>query len=854
MFDRRRKGFYFSVFIILCICVGAGVYIHHALSQIGRDLTDEFHETYFHANKLELDTAKFALLIEQFSNTPTPEIYEKMVESIDLIFLRVGVVVDSSEQFSASTREYSTHLSPPLEEIDKHISVGLQDAYDSLDLVRAELVDFVAVEQEVSRRFIIHVEGSIGNANKTIDSSIFQVVVILMILAISFITLVILFYRKSTIAAELEKSEDNIRRIVDLIPLQICVRDSDGYIKLANARVSAEFGASVETLTGSYFTDFHPSKSEAEKTLEDDRAVISQQNPRIDIEDVSENQSGEKRWFSTSKVPFTKKEHNEQLILCIKQDITKQKQAELMVRNSEERLQLALEGADLGLWDWNLLTGAAHYSDRFYTMLGYDVGEIATDSTLWRKLVHPDDLRRAKSEFVDCLSQNKSNWSIEYRLRKKDGGYRWITCHGKVVECDKSGKPVRAAGTHLDITESVEAARQKLRLEAQLSQARKMEAIGTLAGGIAHDFNNILTAIMGFSELARNDLQEGTRAKENMSKVLSAGNRAKDLVKNILAFSRKSNEQRSPVKLQRLLRDVIDLMRASLPSTIDLRLTVDETCGQIRADHNQIHQILMNLCTNSAQAMNDTGGILELSLESQELSIIDVKIEPEVGPGSFLHITVADNGPGIESSIIDKIFDPYFTTKGVGKGSGMGLAIVKGIVRSHDGFVRVESESGKGTQFHLYFPEIFEQELAQDKIDGALEHGNETLLIIDDEQMIVDMNKMLFTQLGYKVVATTDSMEGLKLFTAGPDDFDLVITDQTMPKLTGEELAGKMLELQPDIPIILCTGYSERMSEARCQEMGIAQLVSKPVDIVYISRLVRQELDNRKDATRPNFS
>lgn len=849
MFDRDRKGFYFSVFMILCICVGSGAFIYQALSQIGMDLTDEFHETYFHANKLELDTAKFSLLVEKFSNNPTPELYEKLVESIDLIFLRVGVIVESSEQFSVATRDYSTQLRPPLEELDKYVSVGLKEAYNSLDLIRNELAHFVAVEKEVSRRFTIHVEGSIEKANRTIDGSVVQVVVILMILAASFITLVILFYRKATIAVQLKKSEGNIRRIVDLIPHQICVRDSGGYIKLANTTVSTEFGTSVEKLIGSHLYEYHPSKSEAEQTLENDREVLSQQNSRIDIEDVSENEKGEKRWFSISKVPFARKEDNEQLILSIKQDITKQKQAELMVRNSEERLQLALEGADLGLWDWNLVTGTAHYSDRFYTMLGYDVGELGTESSLWEKLVHPDDLERAKSEFEKCLADSGSNWSIEYRLQKKDGTYCWINNHGKVVDYDDNGKPLRAAGTHLDITESVEASREKLRLEAQLSQARKMEAIGTLAGGIAHDFNNILTAIMGFSELARNDMQEGTRAKENMSKVLSAGNRAKDLVKNILAFSRKSNEQRSPIELQRLLRDVIDLMRASLPSTIDIKFSVDEKCGQIRADHNQIHQILMNLCTNAAQAMNETGGVLELSVESKELSKKDVKGEPEIGPGAFVHVMVADNGPGIDSSIIDRIFDPYFTTKDVGKGSGMGLAIVKGIVRSHEGYIRAESETGKGTVFHLYFPEIFEPQLEDNSVVRDLEHGDENLLIIDDEQMIVDVNKMLFTQLGYTVVATTDPVEGLELFASAPYEFDLVITDQTMPKMTGEELAGKLFELQPDILIILCTGYSERMSEARCQELGIAKLVSKPVDTVYLSQLVRQALDKKKDVT-----
>ena len=420
MLESRRKGFYFSVLMILCIIVGAGAYIYHAMSQIGNDLTNEFHETYYHANKLELDTAKLSLIVEQFSNDPSPVLYNKMVEASDLIFLRVGVVVGSSEQFAVSTRKFSTHLRPCLERLDANISQGLEEAYNSLDVIKAEIADFVEVEQEVSRRFKMHVARSIEKANNTINNSIVQVVVILTIMVILFITLIVLFYRKSTIAVELKKSEENIRRIVDLIPHQICVRDSNGYIELANTTVSRELSTPVEDLTGAYFVDVHPSKSEAEETLADDREVIFQQRSKINIEDVAENESGEKRWFSISKVPFTRKEDkNERLILCIKQDVTKQKRAELMVRSSEERLQLALEGADLGLWDWNLKTGAAHYSERYYTMLGYEVGEVAGDSTLWQKLVHPDDLERVREEFEDCLSHSGSNWSIEYRLRKK---------------------------------------------------------------------------------------------------------------------------------------------------------------------------------------------------------------------------------------------------------------------------------------------------------------------------------------------------------------------------------------------------------------------------------------------------
>lgn len=299
-----------------------------------------------------------------------------------------------------------------------------------------------------------------------------------------------------------------------------------------------------------------------------------------------------------------------------------------------------------------------------------------------------------------------------------------------------------------------------------------------------------------------------------------------------------------------MLRDVIDLMRASLPATIEICLHIDERCGQIQADQNKIHQILMNLCTNAAQAMSDTGGVLNLSVESQRLSSKDVKDEPEVSPGSYMHIIVADNGSGIDPSIIDHIFDPYFTTKEVGKGSGMGLAIVKGIVRSHDGFVRVESEESKGTAFHLYFSEIFGSAVEPAPHETGLVGGTETLLIVDDEQMIVEMNKMLFSQLGYTVVVTTDPLEALEIFSSHPDNFDLVITDQTMPKLTGEELAVNILKIRPTMPVVICTGYSARMSEKRCRQLGIRKLVSKPVNITYLSQLVRQLLDNREDDIR----
>lgn len=844
MLEQRRKGFYFSVLAILCISFGTGAYIYHTLSLIGKNLTDEFHESYYHAQKLELDTAKLLLIVEQFSSDPSDEKYEKLLQGLDLVFLRAGVVVDTSQQFSSSTREYSSRLEPSLKRIEAKISGGLRATYDSLDELRQALADFVLIEQDVSRRFNVHVEGAIEDANETIKDKQIQVIVILAFMMLVLICLVVIVYRKSAIASELKRSEENLRRIVDLIPHVVYVRDSEGYIELANEMASKDTGLSVEQLTGAHFLDCHPTRSVAEATLADDLRVIAHGQPRINYQDTDKNDKGDRQWFSISKVPFTRREDNRQLVLSIKMDITGQKMAELMVRNSEERLQLALEGTDLGMWDWNLQTGECHYSDRYFTMLGYEEKELEPTIDLWETLVHPEDKERVRQELDHRLSHKGSNWSIEYRLQHKNGGYRWINNYGKVVDCEDSGTPVRAAGTHLDITESVEASFERRGLESQLAQARKMEAIGTLAGGIAHDFNNILTAILGFSELARNDLKEGSRPRANLDKVLNAGNRAKDLVKNILSFSRKSTQQKAPVHMPQVIGDVIDLMRASLPSTIEILLNVDDSCGHIHADTTQIHQILMNLCTNAAHAMEDSGGTLELIVGSTSLSAKDVQAEPDIQPGIFVHIQVVDSGPGIDSSIIDRIFDPYFTTKDVGKGSGMGLAIVKGIVRSHDGFIRVDTTRGKGTVFHLFFPEIQGQAPRPEGGEILPQHGRESILIVDDEQMIVEMNKMLFSQLGYTVFATTDPVKALERFTSSPGDFDIVITDQTMPKVTGEELARQMLQIRPDLPIVLCTGYSEKMDETHCRKLGITKLISKPVDTAYLSYLVRQILDN----------
>lgn len=847
MFENRPNVFYVAIIVALLVTTIAGIHIWKFISQVDQDPTNEIHESFLHATKLELDTATLLLRLDRFINDTSAENYDKLSESVDLVFLRVGVITQLGEKYAHENTEFSHSLYPALEEVEKYLNGGPEKTLASLDLLKTAIMDFEEVEREVSRRFELDVQKSIKNASHNLNRKVIQVVVVMCILVVLFLALILMFYRKYILAVELKASEENLRRIVDLIPHMICVRDAKGVIKLANRTVAEYFGSTIEEVTGCYFIDCHPSPTEAIKVLSDDQQVLTDKEPWHYVEEVDDKKSGEKKWYSTSKIPFYVEAEDDWYILGIKEDITTEKEAEIKVRNSEERLQLALEGANQGLWDWSLETDQIHYDERFYTMLGYRNGEIAMDMDLWRNLAHPDDLERAQSELRACLRGNGENWSIKYRLRAKDGHYRWIMNHGKVVEHDSNGKPVRATGTHVDITDNIEARNERRRLEAQLAQARKMEAIGTLAGGIAHDFNNILTAILGFSELAVTQLEEGSRARASIEKVQNAGGRARDLVKNILSFTRKSTQQRTPIRIQQLLRDVIGLMRASLPSIIEIRLGVDEECGQILGDQNQIHQILMNLCTNAAHAMEESGGVLHITINSKELRKNDFPGEEQIAPGSFVHICVEDNGPGIDPEIIDRIFDPYFTTKEVGKGSGMGLAIVKGIVRHHDGLIKVDSALGVGTLFHLYFPEVHE-DAGEHSVEVALpQGGKEKLLIVDDEEMIIDLLKMLFTQLGYDVVATGDSLQALEMFTSNPQDFDLVITDQTMPKLTGEELATHILQIKGDIPIVLCTGYSERVSEAKCREIGIRQLVTKPVDTAYLSRLVRQLLDEEID-------
>ncbi len=380
-------------------------------------------------------------------------------------------------------------------------------------------------------------------------------------------------------------------------------------------------------------------------------------------------------------------------------------------------------------------------------------------------------------------------------------------------------------------------------LEGQLRQAQKMEAIGTLAGGIAHDFNNMLAAILGFTKISLDSLEETDPIAENLTHVLTASNRARDLVKQILTFSRRTDTEVKPVRVQLIVREVLKLLRASFPSTVDIRLNIANSSGMVMADPIQIHQVLMNLCTNAEHAMRGRDGVLEVSLMEQLLGEEEPAKPADLQPGRYLRLSVRDNGHGMDQETRDRIFDPFFTTKKGGEGSGMGLSVVHGIAKNLGGTITAYSKPGAGTIFHVYLPRIG-LGIGEEKIEEVQPpRGTERILFVDDEELLVRLGAKHLRDLGYQVSGHTNSTEALAAFHQTPRSFDLVITDQTMPNLTGTELARKIREVRPDLPVILITGFSTGIAEAQAQAVGIHTCLLKPVVASDLGLAVRRAID-----------
>jgi len=390
-----------------------------------------------------------------------------------------------------------------------------------------------------------------------------------------------------------------------------------------------------------------------------------------------------------------------------------------------------------------------------------------------------------------------------------------------------------------------ERTRELAQTERQLRQIDKIQAIGTLAGGIAHDFNNILFPIVGYTELTLMDAPENSPIRRNLQEVLNATNRAKDLVMQILAFSRQNIQEYKPLKLQPIIKEALKLLRATIPANIKIVPHIEDDCGPTMGDPTQIHQVIMNLCTNAYHALQATGGDLTINLNQIEIEPGDIIENMGMVSGKYLQLEVKDTGQGMHPTVLGRIFEPYFTTKEQSKGTGLGLSVVHGIVKSHGGEIRVFSEPGKGSTFQLYLPLIqnVESEEETETITTEL-RGTERILLVDDEEDIVKMEKLVLERLGYRVTAQISSTEALNIFCSQPEQFDLVITDMTMPTMTGIELALKLMNIRPNIPIILCSGFNEMVSEEKAKALGIKSYIQKPVELSVLGQLIRDVLEN----------
>lgn len=392
------------------------------------------------------------------------------------------------------------------------------------------------------------------------------------------------------------------------------------------------------------------------------------------------------------------------------------------------------------------------------------------------------------------------------------------------------------------VIEYVKDITEQKKLEGQLHHALKMESIGTLAGGIAHDFNNIIGIILGNAELAMDDVPEKNPARSNLKEILTASRRAKDMVRQLLSFARKTQLEKKPTNIIPIVKDSLKLLRSSLPTSIELRQNIAENVCTILADTTQINQIIINLCTNADHSMPD-GGIIEVTLENVKLNQDNTAQYKDLTPGWYVNLTVRDTGHGISPKEMNRIFDPYFTTKELGKGTGMGLSVVHGIVKGHNGLITVESEPGKGSSFSIFFPAIEKEAIVETEPGEDLPTGDERILFIDDEPSIVKMGHQILERLGYNVESATSPIEALNLFGSKPDQFDLVITDLTMPEMTGDKLLKEIINIRPDIPVILCTGFSEKIDEKKANAIGAAQYIEKPINQRDFAFKIRKVLD-----------
>ena len=525
----------------------------------------------------------------------------------------------------------------------------------------------------------------------------------------------------------------------------------------------------------------------------------------------------------------------------LNQEIVERKQAEKALAASEERFRELANFLPQVVYEVDANGIITFVNRNAFELFGYTQDDFDKGLTVLQFLI-PEDRDRAMKNIERRLNGEELG-SQEYTALRKNGGTFPISVH--VSPVIRGDIPVGLRGIMIDTTYLKQAEEEKKKLESQILHSQKMDSIGTLAGGIAHDFNNMLSPIIGYSELAFDYVETDSILHEYIQEILVAGQRAKDLVKQILTFSRQTEYEIKPVQVKSIAKEVLKLLRSLLPTTIEIRQNL-QSDSAILADPTQIHQIAMNLCTNAGHAMAEKGGILKVDLSNETLAADFTVGHPGISPGPYLKLTVSDTGHGMSPHVLERIFEPFFTTKDKGEGTGMGLSVVLGIVQSLGGTITAYSDPGKGSVFNVFLPSLEKRAGLESPVKSPIPRGTECILFIDDEAPLTKIGKRLLESLGYEVVTRTSGIEALELFKSVPERFDVVITDLTMPKLTGDKLAEQLLKIKPDIPIIVCTGFSTMLDEKTAKAKGIRALLNKPVLKRNIAEVIRKVLDEKQ--------
>jgi signal transduction histidine kinase/CheY-like chemotaxis protein len=528
--------------------------------------------------------------------------------------------------------------------------------------------------------------------------------------------------------------------------------------------------------------------------------------------------------------------------------IAAQQKAELSYRASQERLELAARSTGLAVWEWDIRANQFTWDDEMYRMYALERGLAHNLFEAYLERVHPEDRERVAME-INTIISTAREFSSSYRVVLPGGEVRHIITQGRVM-LDTQGQPERLLGINRDVTLEVAAAAEQQRLEQQIRQAQKLEAVGTLAGGIAHDFNNILFAILGNTELALDELAPDNPLHTFMEEIQRAAQRARKLVKQLLMFSRPSESRREMIVIGEVIREVVALVRATIPTTIEIEARAGREDLVVQADATELHQILLNLCTNAYQAMMGTGGKLSIgAVPHLETVLSPLHVSGFLAPGNYVKVTVSDTGSGISPEIRERIFEPFFTTRAVGQGTGMGLAVVHGLVTSIGGKIRLDSEVGRGTSFHIYLPISQQPVLAALEEQGAsLPLGRqERLLLVDDEPAIAKLLTSMLTGLSYQVDPYFSPQLALEAFSRDPAGYDLILTDLTMPGLTGDDLYQQIRKLHPSVPVIIASGNRQSVPFDPSTQTVNCVLLDKPISRVALAQAISIMLAEREE-------